>query len=69
MLALLVGGNMWGISGMILFVPLIAMLKVVLDNIPTLAPYGYLLGEGEETKAAKTENSWWLRIKELVKRK
>jgi putative heme transporter len=69
MLALLIGGNMWGISGMILFVPLTAMLKVVLDNIPELAPYGYLLGEGEKTKAATGENSWWLRIKELVKRK
>jgi hypothetical protein len=60
---------MWGISGMILFVPLIAMLKVVLDNIPQLTPYGYLLGEGEKINTTtKVENSWWLRIKELVKR-
>ncbi len=47
MLALLIGGSLWGIAGMIIFVPLTAMLKVILDNIPTLAPYGFLLSEGE----------------------
>ncbi len=47
MLALLIGGSLWGIAGMIIFVPLTAMLKVILDNIPILAPYGFLLSEGE----------------------
>ncbi len=44
MVALIVGGELWGISGMILFVPLIGILKVVFDQIPELKPYGYLLG-------------------------
>lgn len=44
MLALIVGGQLWGISGMILFVPLIGILKVIFDQIPELKPYGYLLG-------------------------
>lgn len=44
MIALIVGGELWGISGMILFVPLIGILKVVFDQIPELKPYGYLLG-------------------------
>ncbi len=52
MLALLIGGSLWGIAGMIIFVPLTAMLKVILDNIPILAPYGFLLSEGE-TKVSK----------------
>ncbi|MFN1834935.1 AI-2E family transporter [Balneola sp. MJW-20] len=44
MLALIIGGELWGISGMILFVPLIGILKVIFDQIEDLKPYGYLLG-------------------------
>lgn len=44
MVALIIGGEIWGISGMILFVPLIGILKVVFDQIPEMRPYGYLLG-------------------------
>lgn len=44
MIALVVGGELWGISGMILFVPFIGILKVIFDQIPALKPYGYLLG-------------------------
>lgn len=44
MVALIIGGEIWGISGMILFVPLIGILKVVFDQIPEMKPYGYLLG-------------------------
>lgn len=55
-LAFLLGGAIWGISGMILFVPFVAILKAFLDNIPALAPYGYLLSQGEtETPSATTE--------------
>lgn len=44
MLALIIGGEVWGISGMILFVPLIGILRVIFAEIDTLKPYGYLLG-------------------------
>ena len=44
-IALLLGGMVWGIPGMILSVPLTGMLKVVFDNIESLKPWGYLLGE------------------------
>lgn len=44
MVALIIGGEIWGISGMILFVPLIGILKVIFDQIPEMKPYGYLLG-------------------------
>lgn len=46
-LALLVGASVWGIAGMVLFTPFTAMAKVIFDNIPSLNPYGYLLGQGE----------------------
>lgn len=43
-LALIIGGEIWGISGMILFVPLIGILRVIFKEIEELKPYGYLLG-------------------------
>lgn len=51
MLALIIGGELWGIAGMILFVPLIGILKVVFDQIKELRPYGYLLGNRIEYNA------------------
>lgn len=44
MLALIIGGELWGISGMILFVPLIGILRVIFEQVEELKPYGYLLG-------------------------
>lgn len=53
--ALFLGGQLWGLSGLILALPITAILKVVLDTIPNLEPYGFLLGEPiheiEEDKA------------------
>jgi predicted PurR-regulated permease PerM len=43
-IALIIGSELWGISGMILFVPLIGILKVIFDQIPEMKPYGYILG-------------------------
>ncbi len=44
LIALIIGGQLWGIAGMILFVPLIGILRVIFEEIEELRPYGYLLG-------------------------
>ena len=44
-IALLLGSALWGISGMALSLPTIAILKVIFDNVEGLKPYGYVLGE------------------------
>lgn len=44
-LAILLGGYIWGISGMILFIPMVGLLKIIFERIPSLAAYGYLLGD------------------------
>jgi predicted PurR-regulated permease PerM len=49
-LALLIGALLWGISGMLLAMPFAGMLKVFFDNVPTLQPYGYLIGEEDKYK-------------------
>ncbi|MTI87705.1 MAG: AI-2E family transporter [Balneolaceae bacterium] len=50
LIALIIGGELWGISGMILFVPLIGILRVIFEQIEELKPYGYLLGNQIEYK-------------------
>ena len=35
---------MWGVPGALLAVPLLAILKIICDHIPTLSPLGHLLG-------------------------
>lgn len=42
--ALIIGGLLWGIAGMILFIPFVAVLKVICDQIPELRSVGLLLG-------------------------
>jgi predicted PurR-regulated permease PerM len=46
---ILLGNLLWGVPGMILFVPLVASLKVIFDQFPHLHPYAYILGKEEET--------------------
>lgn len=42
-IGLITGAAFWGISGMVLFIPLLAIVKVFFDNIDPLKPYGVLL--------------------------
>ena len=51
-IALILGGELWGTPGMILSIPLIAVLKVVFDASKATEPWGFLLGDvtdGQET--------------------
>ncbi|PJJ60344.1 AI-2E family transporter [Hymenobacter chitinivorans] len=68
-LALILGNELWGTPGMILSIPIMAVIKVVLDANKATEPWGFLLGdtaEGEDsTKPDKDKNkelSWWDRL-------
>jgi len=41
----LVGNELWGITGMFLSIPLLAIVKVIFDHIDGLKPWGFLLGD------------------------
>lgn len=43
-IGLLIAGYVWGITGMIIIVPLLATFKTICDRVPGLEPYGYILG-------------------------
>ncbi len=44
-LVVLVGNALWGISGMFLSIPLLAIVKLIFDHIDSLKPWGFLLGD------------------------
>ena len=44
-IGLLIGEMTWGIMGMFLSIPILAMAKIIFDHIPELKPWGFLLGE------------------------
>jgi predicted PurR-regulated permease PerM len=45
LIAVILGAALWGIPGMFLSIPFIAILKVILDCFDSLKPWGFLLGE------------------------
>lgn len=64
-LGLLIGGAIWGVVGMIIIIPTIAILKKLFELSPDTEPYAYLFGEednnwfkkrGAGKKTAKTES-------------
>jgi len=62
-IVLLIGAEIWGIAGMILFIPLMGILRVGFSQVKELEPYGYLLGnvidykESEEKKDSEVKEA------------
>jgi predicted PurR-regulated permease PerM len=44
-IVVLAGNALWGIAGMFLSIPLLAIIKVIFDQIESLKPWGFLLGD------------------------
>lgn len=42
--SLIAGGMIWGMAGMLMVIPYLAMVKIVCENIDSLKPVGFLLG-------------------------
>ena len=48
LLGLVIGELVWGIEGMFLSIPVIAIFKVIFDRVENLKPWGLVLGEDED---------------------
>ncbi|MEO7767082.1 MAG: AI-2E family transporter, partial [Ferruginibacter sp.] len=46
----LLGGAVWGISGMFLSIPFVAILKIIFDRLPEMKPWGKLMGDDVPTR-------------------
>lgn len=53
--ALLLFGKLWGIGGMILALPVTAILKVIFDSNDNLKAWGFLLGDAEHDDVTNTK--------------
>ena len=43
LVAVIAGGIIWGVAGMVLFIPIVASLKIISDNIEEWKPINLLL--------------------------
>lgn len=43
--AVIVGASLWGIPGMLLSIPLVAVMKLVFDRLEPMKPWGFLMGD------------------------
>ena len=59
MVALIAWGMLWGLMGLIVAIPITGMMKLVFDEIPSLKPWGYILGDepkvGKRKRGGKKE--------------
>jgi predicted PurR-regulated permease PerM len=64
-LSLFIGAAVWGIAGMILFLPFAAMLKVVCEEFDELKPVALIIGEynKKESDGNGSISVWWKKIK------
>ena len=65
-LTVIIGAAVWGVIGMIVFLPLFSFIKAIADHVPMLQPIAYTIGtedasEGEDvgSKLAKKVKSWF----------
>lgn len=54
-IAVILGAALWGIPGMFLSIPIIAIVKLILDRIEPLEPWGFLLAD---TSPISTKAKW-----------
>jgi predicted PurR-regulated permease PerM len=63
-LGLVAGELLWGIPGIILAIPLLAIVKIICDHIAPLQPFGFLIGTENKKGEGFTE-----KIKNLFRKK
>jgi putative permease len=49
-LGIILGEMIWGLSGMFLSIPVMAICKIIFDRVDSMKPWGYLLGGDNEDK-------------------
>lgn len=66
-ISLVIGELIWGLPGVFLAIPLVAIFKIVSDHIESLKPYGFLVGEVEtkkkELSITKKMKNWLKKVR------
>lgn len=53
-IGLVVGEMLWGIAGMLLTIPVLAIVKIIFDRVEGLQSWGFLMGEDDEVPIFKS---------------
>jgi predicted PurR-regulated permease PerM len=64
-ISIIIGGIIWGVAGMILFLPIMGILKIIFDHVESLKPLGYIIGDSGD----RDRKNLFLRIKERFQKK
>ncbi|WP_207427274.1 AI-2E family transporter [Pedobacter sp. SYSU D00535] len=62
--ALVLGDAVWGVAGLVMAIPLLGIAKIICDNVDSLKPFGFLIGE----EKGKKENTFFARMKKMFKK-
>ena len=68
-IGLVVGEMMWGIMGMFLSIPILALAKIIFDHIPELKPWGFLFGEEKSERLNPTVEKYFVKNRKLFFKK
>ncbi len=68
-IGLVIGEMLWGIMGMFLSIPLLAMCKIIFDHVPELKPWGFLFGEEKAEKLDVDIEKFFTKRPKLINRK
>lgn len=49
-IVLIIWENIWGLPGLVLALPMTAIIKVIFDSVDALKPYGFVIGEAEKPR-------------------
>jgi predicted PurR-regulated permease PerM len=64
LLAIFIGSAVWGPVGMVLFIPLVAQVKVICTIVEPLKPFGFVLSDPEKDSSSFTDTfrGWWQKL-------
>jgi len=63
--AIVLGELVWGVAGMVLFIPMFAILRIICAHVPALDPFNFLLeNEVEEPAWVQKMKGWFQKKKE-----
>lgn len=68
-LAVVLGGAVWGVAGMLIAIPALGIAKVVFDRIEVLNPLGYLLGNEDIGNDNESGDNFFDKTKRWAKNK
>ncbi|MBT1697859.1 AI-2E family transporter [Fulvivirgaceae bacterium PWU4] len=60
-ISIIAGGLIWGVAGMVLFLPMTGIAKIICDHVESLKPIGYVIGDPGGNKSSRLRE--WIREK------